>query len=82
MVYKAYVYRVLKQVHPDLGASGKTMQALDMMMADMFERLATEASRLAQYAGRAMLTHPRRAERGPPRAPQQARQARHLLYMS
>ncbi|XP_044983754.1 histone H2B.4-like [Hordeum vulgare subsp. vulgare] len=56
MGYKAYVYRVLKQVHPDLGASGKTMQALDMMMADMFERLATEASRLAQYAGRATLT--------------------------
>ncbi|XP_020182040.1 uncharacterized protein [Aegilops tauschii subsp. strangulata] len=56
MGYKAYVYRVLKQVHPDLGASGKTMQALDMMMADMFERLATEASRLTQYAGRATLT--------------------------
>ncbi|XBH69874.1 hypothetical protein VPH35_097663 [Triticum aestivum] len=46
------------------------------------KRLATEVSRLAQYAGRATLTHPRRAERGPPRAPRQARQAWHLLYMS
>uniref|UniRef100_A0ACD5WGD3 Uncharacterized protein n=1 Tax=Avena sativa TaxID=4498 RepID=A0ACD5WGD3_AVESA len=56
MGYKTFVYRVLKQVHPDLGASGKTMEILDMMMADMFERLAEEAARLAKHAGRATLT--------------------------
>ena len=46
------------------------------------KRLATEVSRLAQYTGRATLTHPRHAERGPPRAPWQARLAWHILYMS
>ncbi|KAM0926661.1 hypothetical protein ACQ4PT_003657 [Festuca glaucescens] len=56
MGYKRFVYRVLKQVHPDLGASGKTMEILDMMMADMFERLAEEAARLVKHAGRATLT--------------------------
>ncbi|CAM0942895.1 unnamed protein product [Alopecurus aequalis] len=56
MGYKRFVYRVLKQVHPDLGASGKTMEILDMMMADMFERLAEEAARLAKHAGRSTLT--------------------------
>ncbi|CAM0942816.1 unnamed protein product [Alopecurus aequalis] len=56
MGYKRFVYRVLKQVHPDLGASGRTMEILDMMMADMFERLAEEAARLAKHAGRATLT--------------------------
>uniref|UniRef100_A0ACD5TTT6 Uncharacterized protein n=1 Tax=Avena sativa TaxID=4498 RepID=A0ACD5TTT6_AVESA len=56
MGYKTFVYRVLKQVHPDLGASGKTMEILDMMMADMFERLAEEAARLTKHAGRSTLT--------------------------
>uniref|UniRef100_A0ACD5VGX6 Uncharacterized protein n=1 Tax=Avena sativa TaxID=4498 RepID=A0ACD5VGX6_AVESA len=56
MGYKRFVYRVLKQVHPELGASGRTMEILDMMMADMFERLAEEAARLAKHAGKATLT--------------------------
>ncbi|KQJ91633.1 histone H2B.2 [Brachypodium distachyon] len=54
--YKRYVYRVLKQVHPDMGASGRAMEVLDMMMGDMFERLADEAARLAKVAGRATLS--------------------------
>ncbi|GJN34716.1 hypothetical protein PR202_gb23406 [Eleusine coracana subsp. coracana] len=54
--YKRYVWRVLKQVHPELGVSGRAMQVLDMMMADMFERLAAEAARLAKITGRMTLT--------------------------
>lgn len=54
--YKRYVWRVLKQVHPDLGVSGHAMQVLDMMMADMFERLADEAARLSKATGRMTLT--------------------------
>ncbi|CAD6225670.1 unnamed protein product [Miscanthus lutarioriparius] len=54
--YKRYVWRVLKQVHPDLGVSGHAMQVLDMMMADMFERLADEAARLSKATGRVTLT--------------------------
>ncbi|KAF0911494.1 hypothetical protein E2562_011140 [Oryza meyeriana var. granulata] len=54
--YKRYVWRVLKQVHPNMGASGRTMEVLDMMMADMFERLAEAASRLSKVSGRATLT--------------------------
>uniref|UniRef100_A0A0D9XH29 Core Histone H2A/H2B/H3 domain-containing protein n=1 Tax=Leersia perrieri TaxID=77586 RepID=A0A0D9XH29_9ORYZ len=54
--YKRYVWRVLKQLHPDLGMSSRTMDVLDMMMADMFERLAEEASRLSKISGRATLT--------------------------
>lgn len=54
--YRRYVWRVLKQVHPDLGVSGHAMQVLDMMMADMFERLADEAARLSKATGRATLT--------------------------
>ncbi|KAJ1255613.1 hypothetical protein BS78_K182300 [Paspalum vaginatum] len=54
--YKRYVWRVLKQVHPDLGVSGHAMQVLDMFMADMFERLADEAARLSKATGRATLS--------------------------
>ncbi|TKW31996.1 hypothetical protein SEVIR_2G141900v4 [Setaria viridis] len=54
--YKRYVWRVLKQVHPELGVSGHAMRVLDMMMADMFERLADEAARLSKAAGRATLS--------------------------
>ncbi|KAK3132602.1 hypothetical protein QOZ80_6AG0525040 [Eleusine coracana subsp. coracana] len=54
--YKRYVWRVLKQVHPELGVSGRAMQVLDMMMADMFERLAAEAARLSKITGRMTLT--------------------------
>jgi len=54
--YKRYVWRVLKQVHPDLGVSGHAMQVLGMMMVDMFERLADEAARLPKATGRMTLT--------------------------
>jgi histone H3/H4 len=54
--YKTYVYRVLKQVHPTLGMSSHAMDVLDMMMADMFERLADEASKLSKYTGKRTIT--------------------------
>ncbi|CAN6166132.1 unnamed protein product [Urochloa humidicola] len=54
--YKRYVWRVLKQVHPELGVSGLAMRVLDAMMADMFERLADEAARLSKASGKATLS--------------------------
>ena len=54
--YQRYVYRVLKQVHPDLGVSSKAMTVLNNMMSDMFERLADEAARLKKYAGHVTLS--------------------------
>ncbi|TFY78306.1 hypothetical protein EWM64_g5707 [Hericium alpestre] len=46
--YSTYIYRVLKQVHPDTGVSNKAMAVLNSFVNDIFERVATEASRLAQ----------------------------------
>jgi histone H2B len=43
--YKIYIYKVLKQVHPDTGISSKAMS----IMNDIFEKIATEASKLARY---------------------------------
>ena len=47
--YSTYIYRVLKQVHPDTGISNKAMAILNSFVGDIFERIASEASKLASY---------------------------------
>ena len=47
--YAVYIYRVLKQVHPDTGVSSKAMSIMNSFVNDVFERIAAEASRLAHY---------------------------------
>ena len=47
--YAIYIYKVLKQVHPDTGISSKAMGIMNSFVNDIFERIATEASRLAHY---------------------------------
>ena len=46
--YGRYVYKVLKQVHPDVGISSKAMSIMNSFVNDIFERLAGESSKLAQ----------------------------------
>ena len=45
--YAIYIYKVLKQVHPDTGVSSKAMSIMNSFVNDIFERIASEASRLA-----------------------------------
>jgi histone H2B len=47
--YAIYIYKVLKQVHPDTGISSKAMSIMNSFVNDIFERIAAEASRLAHY---------------------------------
>jgi len=47
--FSIYVYKVLKQVHPDTGISSKAMSIMNYFVGDIFERIANEASRLAKY---------------------------------
>ncbi|KAI7726760.1 hypothetical protein M8C21_006132 [Ambrosia artemisiifolia] len=47
--YKIYIFKVLKQVHPDIGISGKAMGIMNSFINDIFEKLAQEAARLARY---------------------------------
>uniref|UniRef100_H3AQ34 Histone H2B n=2 Tax=Latimeria chalumnae TaxID=7897 RepID=H3AQ34_LATCH len=54
--YSVYIYKVLKQVHPDTGISSKAMSIMNSFVNDVFERIATEASRLAQYNKRSTIT--------------------------
>ena len=54
--YSTYIYRVLKQVHPDTGISKKGMSIMNSFINDIFERLATEAARLARYNKKSTLS--------------------------
>ncbi|XP_058741806.1 probable histone H2B.3 [Vicia villosa] len=47
--YKIYIFKVLKQVHPDIGISSKAMGIMNSFINDIFEKLAQESSRLARY---------------------------------
>ena len=50
--YSTYIYKVLKQVHPDTGISSKAMGIMNSFVKDIFDRIASEASRLTKYAKR------------------------------
>merc|ERR1712061_4228 len=40
--YAIYIYKVLKQVHPDTGISSKAMSIMNSFVNDIFERIAAE----------------------------------------
>lgn len=54
--YSSYIYKVLKQVHPETGISKRGMSIMNSFINDIFERLALEASRLARYNKKATLS--------------------------
>ena len=54
--YSIYIYKVLKQVHPETGISSKAMSIMNSFVNDIFERIAGEASRLAHYNKRATIS--------------------------
>lgn len=54
--YATYIYKVLKQVHPDTGISKKAMTIMDNFIHDVFERIGGEASKLARYNKRSTIS--------------------------
>ncbi len=53
--YNIYIYKVLKQVHPEIGVSKRAMQVLNSFVQDIFDRLCTEAGKCTQYSKRTTL---------------------------
>uniref|UniRef100_A0A8B9XSK6 Core Histone H2A/H2B/H3 domain-containing protein n=1 Tax=Bos mutus grunniens TaxID=30521 RepID=A0A8B9XSK6_BOSMU len=47
--YSVYVYKVLKQVHPDTGISSKAMGIMNSFVNNIFECIAGDTSCLAHY---------------------------------
>ena len=54
--YSTYIYKVLKQVHPDTGISKKGMSIMNSFISDIFERIAGEAGKLSTYNKKATLS--------------------------
>ena len=54
--FSIYIYKVLKQVHPDTGMSKKGMSIMNSFINDIFERVASEAGRLCKYNKKATLS--------------------------
>ena len=47
--FAIYIYRVLKQVHPDTGISKRSMSIMNSFIFDIYEKVAQEASKLVRY---------------------------------
>ena len=54
--FSIYIYKVLKQVHPDIGISKKAMNIMNSFIHDTFDRVATEGSKLVRFNKRRTLS--------------------------
>ena len=54
--YSSYIYKGLKQVHPETGISKRGISILNSFVNDIFDRIALEASKLARYNKKATLS--------------------------
>ena len=54
--YTTFIYRVLKQVHPDTGISRKAMSIMNSFVNDIFDQIATEAGRLVRVSKRSTIS--------------------------
>ena len=47
--FSLYIYKVLKQVHPEIGISKKAMNIMNSFINDTFDKMAAESSKLVRY---------------------------------
>lgn len=47
--FDTYIYKVIKNLHPDQGVSKKGMMVLSAITNDLFEKITVEATSLARY---------------------------------
>ena len=54
--YSPFIYKVLKQVHPDTEISPMAMRVMEDLMNDLFERIVAEARLVARYNKRSTIS--------------------------
>ena len=54
--FSMYIYKVLKQVHPDTSVSKKAMSIMNSFVNDIFDRISGEAGKLVSYSKSKTLT--------------------------
>ncbi|KAH0473204.1 MAG: hypothetical protein KVP17_001354 [Porospora cf. gigantea B] len=54
--YSSYILKVLKEIHPELGISKRSMMIMNSFVQDTFEKIATEAAKLCRYTKKETLS--------------------------
>ena len=54
--YSVYIYRVLKQVHPETGISKRSMSIMNSFINDIFEKISSEAGKLVRVNKKSTLS--------------------------
>lgn len=54
--FSLYIYKVLKQVHPDTGISKRSMSIMNSFINDVFDKVALESGRLVRYGAKKTLS--------------------------
>lgn len=47
--YSSYIVKILKQIHPKMGISKRSMSIMNSLIQDTFNRIADDAGRLVRY---------------------------------
>jgi len=55
--FSIYIYKVLKEVHQDIGISKKGMAVMNAMLLDSFDTICLESAKLARYSKRTTIGH-------------------------
>ena len=54
--FSVYIYRVLKQVHPETGISKRSMSIMNSFIYDIFEKISGESAKLVRYNKKSTLS--------------------------
>ena len=79
--YSTYIYKVLKQVHPDTGISKKGMGIMNSFISHVFKHNVIKVEKLTTYNKKGHPLVPQDPDYSQPHAPQRAHQARHVGRM-
>ncbi|KHJ47673.1 core histone H2A/H2B/H3/H4 [Trichuris suis] len=55
-MFSLYVYKILKQVHPDTSISSTAMSIMNSFVNDVLDRIGKEASHLTRYGKRCTMS--------------------------
>merc|ERR1712228_514773 len=54
--YTIYIYKVLKQIHPECGISKRGMNIMNSFMNDIFDQVVSESTKLARTMSKRTLS--------------------------
>ena len=54
--FNSYIFKILKQVHPKTGMSKKSMNIVNSIVSDTFDKIATEAGKLCRMNKKSTLS--------------------------